>query len=152
MPAIVQTLNTVECPVEFTSEDKKLIKKVVQVLKPFEEATKMLSDHDASISMVIPIVTMILRSLEINAKDDFGVIGMKRSLKYGMNQDNRFGGIESKIHYALATLLDAKWKRHFFRDPNTLGWIKNVAVDKIVESLIQDADTEVLFIMLTVSA
>ena len=40
--------------------------KIIQILKPFYEITKMLSKHDASISVVTPCVTFTLDSLEEN--------------------------------------------------------------------------------------
>ena len=50
-PALVQTLNDIENPpVEFTRKDWDLIDQVLSVLAPFEEATRELSNRDASVA------------------------------------------------------------------------------------------------------
>ena len=117
-PALVQTLNTVEgADVEFSKSEWTTMRKVLGILKPFEEATQWLQCHDASISMAIPIVTTIILSLDEETADDHGVLTMKRSLKKGML--SRFPTMEEKEHYILATLLDTKFKRFFFREENT---------------------------------
>ena len=84
MPALVQTLSNVDAPVEITKSDWELIKKVLKVLKPFQDATKMLSEHDASVSMAIPIITTIMKALEVSDEDQ-GVKTMKRALMRNMS-------------------------------------------------------------------
>ena len=116
------------------------MEKIVGVLKPFVDATEMLSSRDASISMAIPFVTSIMTSLDVIGADT-GVKTMKRKLKEAMEE--RFAGMEGNDHYAVATLLDCKYKKHFFRDPSTLDRAKNVIVDKIVQALQMDMTTEV---------
>ena len=64
------------------------MRKVLGILKPFEEATQWLQRHDASISMAIPIITTIIQSLDEETADDHGVLTMKKLLKKGML--NRF--------------------------------------------------------------
>ena len=59
------TLGKIEDPpVEFLWRDWKLMEQVIQVLKIFKDATLELSSRDASISMVIPMVTCIISDLE----------------------------------------------------------------------------------------
>ena len=70
-----------------TRQDWDKLLQVVQVLKPFKEATEMLSRYDASISMGIPIVSLIIKSLELeNRAEETGVLGMKRALKEAMKK------------------------------------------------------------------
>ncbi len=45
--------------IQFSSQDWILIAKVVKILKSFEEATKLLSAKDATISHLIPIVFLL---------------------------------------------------------------------------------------------
>ena len=52
-------------------------RKVLRVLKPFEEATKKASFHNASIGIVIPLVNALIRQLEANDKDD-GIRNIKK--------------------------------------------------------------------------
>ena len=118
-------------PVELTTQDWKLMEKVVRVLKPFKEATLILSKKDASISAAIPITTLIMTSLEEeDPKDDRGVLGMKRALL--RNMETRFAHLETQFHYTAATLLDSKYKHYFFRDPETYERTKDYIVERIV--------------------
>ena len=136
-PAVINTVadESLDVPVDFTSSDWKLMKKVVRVLEPFEEATKMLSEHDASISQVIPFVTTILGSLNDETPDDYGVLGMKRGLKEAMLKDNRFGNVENQEIYTVATLLDSRYKGYFFRNEETYADTKRAIIEKLVDAL-----------------
>ena len=110
-PALVQTLNDIENPpVEFNRKDWDLIDQVLSVLAPFEEATRDLSNHDASISMTIPTIT-IIDSLQVG-DEDHGVKGLKRSLKASM--EARFCAVEAYEHFTIASFLDVKYKDQFF--------------------------------------
>lgn len=142
MPAVVNTLQHMENPpTEFTHADVKLMEKVVRVLKPFKEATLMLSKKDASISAAIPVTTLIITSLaKENPRDDRGVLGMKRGLRD--NMETRFSGLEVQFHYSAATLLDSKFKHYFYRDPSTTERTRTYLVDKIVNDLKSGQDSD----------
>ena len=43
--------------------------------------------------------------------------------------------MEEKDYYSASTLLDAKFKKNMFRNPDTLERTKTLLVDKIVEAL-----------------
>ena len=129
-----------DAPVEFTKQDWDLIPLVLTVLQPFQDATKMLSYQDASISLAIPIVTGIMKSLNVT-HDDHGVKTMKRKLMENMGR--RFAGIEEDDDYAVATLLDCKFKKYFFRDSGTLERVKEVVIEKIVEDLREEDNSQV---------
>ena len=143
MPAVVETMSNVpQVPVDFNSQERTLMKKVLLVVEPFKDATDMLSSHDASISMVIPCVTMIIDGLEKeNPAEEHGVLTLKRSLKEAMKQ--RFANIEDVEGYYVSTLLDSKYKGHFYRDPFTLTLAKDALTDQLVELLRDEAPTEV---------
>ena len=132
--AVIDTIRHVEnVPVEFVNADWALMKKIVGVLKLFHEVTVMLSAHDASISMAIPAVTMIIKDLEPVPREDHGVIGMKRALKDDMLQ--RFSDMESQEHYSVATLLDSRYKKYFYRDTDSLDEAKNVLTEKLIDRI-----------------
>lgn len=133
--AVAQTLRHMNsAPVEFRDQDWQLMKKVVRVLKPFKEATLMLSEKDASISTAIPVATLIIQSLEEeDRQEDMGVLTMKRDLK--KNMKTRFSHLETEFHYTAATLLDSKFKHLFYQDPDTLQITKDHIVDKMVHDL-----------------
>ena len=78
---------------------------MLSVLAPFEEATRDLSNHDASISMTIPTITTIIESLEVG-DEDHGVKGLKRSLKASM--EARFCAVEAYEHFTIASFLDVR--------------------------------------------
>ena len=52
-------------------------------------------------------------------------------------------GIEDKEHYALASLLDAKYKGYFFRDPAALERAKSKLIEKLVEAMSNETEAEV---------
>ena len=91
---------------EFSGTEWKTMQKVVNVLKPFEEATRALSAHDASISMAIAYVTMLIKGLEVETADDVGVLTMKRALRHAMV--TKFSTMEQNKRYNVATLLDSR--------------------------------------------
>ena len=142
-PALVQTLiNLEDVGMEFNRNEWDTMEKVIRVLRPFEEATRWLSREDSSISMTIPIVTTIIKSLETEASNDTGILTMKRNMKTAM--EIRFKDIETEEHYTIATLLDTKFKRHFYRKPCTFELAKASLINKLVEALENDADSEVI--------
>ena len=133
--ALVNTLSSLatNAPVEFSNAEWGTMRKITTVLKPFKEATEILSHRDASISMAIPIVTTILSDLETESREDHGVLTMKRDLAKYMKE--RFDNMEGENYYSAATLLDAKFKKNMFRDPDTFERTKTLLLDKILESL-----------------
>ena len=119
--------------VEFTAQDWSLMKKIVKVLKPFEQATKILSYSDASISMVIPIIFTIRLGLETRQKDEIGVITLKKNLL--KNLQNRQGFLEDREEYYLATYLDPRFKWYFFTKHDTRQKCKTKILSKLKEKL-----------------
>ena len=102
------------------------MQKVVTVLKPFEKATKLLQSNDASISLVIPVITTILKELDISpSNEDLGVKTMKRALKSAML--NRFCDIEKDEKFILASFCDPRIKCCFFQDKST----KDYCIERI---------------------
>ena len=140
-PSLVQTLsNLPQVPVSFSSQDWDLMKKVLNVLEPFKDATDKLSANDASISMVIPTVTLIIDGLEDeNPTEERGVLTIKRSLKAAMKE--RFAGIEDMEAYSVSTLLDSKYNGEFYRDPHTLTVAKEILTVELVKLIRADSGT-----------
>ena len=93
-------MNTPEVGTEITTNEWDLLSKVTPILKTFYEATLMLSKKDASISMVIPLVTVIIHQLKVTPKSkaDHGVKALKRGLSEAMS--TRFADIESSNYYS----------------------------------------------------
>ena len=137
-PALISTLaNYPDLGIEFSNNEWILLKKVVKILKPFQTATKMLSKADATISQVIPIVTTIMKELEVNGCD-FGVKTTKRSLLDGMNE--RFKGIEFREKCAYATVLDTRYKGYVFRDKTALELVRGGLITKLENAIAKDTE------------
>ena len=111
-PAIAATLLEIDFDIEFSSAEWTLCDKIVTCLKYFEEATKLLSSKEASISSTIPFVFTIIRALE-TTNEDLGIKGMKNKLKSAMIE--RFRDIEKYEHYSVPCLLDPRYKQYFLK-------------------------------------
>lgn len=112
--------------------DWELMAKVVTVLKVFKEATQMLSSSQASISQVIPLITVIKAALK-RGRDDQGVKTLK--VKLNNSLERRFGHKEFDTKYSVATLLDPRYKKSFFQSKQA----KDVAVSSLLEELKKEA-------------
>ena len=73
-----------------------------------------MSKASACISLTIPTITSLLLTLSPSNNDsDGGVKDLKRRLK--ANLESRVEQYEHRDIYAIATLLDPRFKEHFFR-------------------------------------
>ena len=127
--ALIPTIANCEgLDIEFNNNDWKNMEKVVKVLQPFEEATKLLSKSSASISQAIMIVTVIIKALS-KTEDDWGVRTTKRAMIKALEQ--RFSSMEMENHYSIATFLDPRYKSYFFRDPETAVRVKEILSNKL---------------------
>ena len=125
---------------KFFERDWRLLKNVCKVLEPFKSATVQLSSQAACISLYIPTVTCVLKSLEPSAqnKDDEGVKDLKLRLKN--NFKDRMAGVESNKIYYLSTILDPRFKNKFFRNDN----YRKYAEEELCRLLSMDVDTNPL--------
>ena len=98
-----------------TDKDWKIMKNVVKVLNPFKSATEQLSANAACISESIPIVSILQKTLDVCGESDQGVKDLKKRLSDNLRR--RTAGMEDLDNYTLATLLDNRFKNHFFQDP-----------------------------------
>ena len=124
--------------VSFYNTDWELIAKCVNILNVFKEATLMLSSSDASISQVIPIVKLIHDSLAVNRRNDRGVITLKRNLSEALSR--RFAIKEDLEKYAVATLLDPRYKKLFFQDDEKCDDAVKTLLALLKEEARNDAD------------
>ncbi|XP_039514865.1 zinc finger BED domain-containing protein 4-like [Pimephales promelas] len=88
------------------------LKKIVTVLEPFEELTRKISSATSTGADVIPAVTVLTRLLAEENSTDSGIKTMKSTLLQAVSR--RFSSIESEPLYAVATLVDARYKDRFF--------------------------------------
>lgn len=52
-------------------------------------------------------------------------------------------GMELKEEWAIATILDGKYKKYFFRDPDAYERAKSAVIEKLVQAMQEDTNTEV---------
>ena len=108
--------------VDLTKNDWELIEKVVKSLKPFEDATKMLSNSQACISSFIPVITTIIKNLETG--QEHGVKTYRKNLKGSM--EIRFASVENEKVLIVSTFLDPRYKDCYFRNPGTVTFAKEI--------------------------
>jgi hypothetical protein len=100
----------------------------------FYEATLQMSHSSSCISEVVPVVTILLNALA-QGKNDAGVIGYKFNLRSRLRDS--MGDFEKNPTYAVATLLDPRYKATFFQD------VENV--DAAKKNLISLIKAEILY-------
>ena len=54
-------------------------------------------------------------------------------------------GMELKEEWAIATILDGKYKKYFFRDPDAYERAKSTLIEKLVQAMREDTNTEVKY-------
>ena len=84
---------------------------MIDVLKPFYDATLDICFDDACISIVISVIAMLKAKLQA-ATDDRGLMQMKAELRDAMAQ--RFASIKKSPHVLASTLLDPRFKDMYF--------------------------------------
>jgi len=68
---------------DLTAAQWKLAEKVIKLLKPFEEATEDISSDLSSIVLFIPIVSSLIRLLQVD-EEDSGIMSMKQNMSLSM--------------------------------------------------------------------
>lgn len=107
-----------------------LINKIINALSPIEEVTKSISADAASISVIIPFLRIIRKTLDDHHQDS-GICTMKSEMKKLL--EKRFAGVERNEKFNIATILDPRFKNKFFSHPS---------VSNNVKSLVQAHQTE----------
>ena len=124
--------------VELQTSNWVLAEKVVKILRIFEEATIATSSNHASAGLVIPVLNSILLSLqEGNSTEDSGVTRMKREMLSLLQ--THYTGTESNKFYAVATLLDPRFKLKVFSTSSSKALAKQMLIAEC-EELISTTD------------
>ena len=87
-----------------------LAEKIVATLLPIDELTNSVSADSASVSVIIPFVKMLIKTLEKHHNDS-GVKTMKKEMLLSVKR--RFSDIESNVPLVIACLLDPRFKDKF---------------------------------------
>lgn len=96
-------------------EEWKIIESFIELLRPFEEATRELSNSHALISSVIPIIQMLEKKVDdyLTRSHEFDPIKHAvTSLKSELS--TKFSSLRENHLYIIATYLDPRYKHKFF--------------------------------------
>ena len=105
-----------------------LVRKCVDILSPIEEITHSISARLACVSIVIPYIRVLIRTLEKNDEDS-GVRTMKSQIIHSLR--SRFAGVEERRELALATMIDPRFKDKFFSGNIIKATIKEWLLEEI---------------------
>ena len=123
--AITATVVELEVPIELSISNWALAEKTVKILQVYEEATREASGNYATAGVVIPIVNSIMRSLDV-VDEDVGIMKMKREMLKSLKE--RYRHMESNEYYAIATLLDPRFKQKVFSSSSSAALAKQMLI------------------------
>lgn len=131
LKATIPNLN-VDLPV-IPSEEWNSIAQICEVLKPFEDVTKIISGETYLIASKALVLITGLNSLcdqllQRNFFDSVNVLIEK--LKQGI--EARFGEIEKNQAIGICTLLDPRFKQHAFEDQALMLRAKTAILNKVI--------------------
>lgn len=101
-----------DLPATLSAHQWMLMENIVSLLAPFEQMTKEISSAKASAAEVIPLIAALKRLLGKEVETDHGVKTAKKTLLEAVNK--RFQDTESNPLYCIATILDPRFKEHYF--------------------------------------
>ena len=102
-----------------------LAEKTVKILQVYEEATCKANSNYATAGVVISVVNSIIHSLEIT-DGDAGIMKMKREMLKSLKDCYRH--MESNEYYAIATLLDPRFKQRVFSSSSSAVLAKQMLI------------------------
>uniref|UniRef100_A0A8C3S0L6 Uncharacterized protein n=1 Tax=Chelydra serpentina TaxID=8475 RepID=A0A8C3S0L6_CHESE len=95
--------------------DWPLIRILCQILRPFDDATKLVSGTDASISQAIPLICLLekkLLSLVQRYEGEETGQALVHSLLQTLRGNRQIAEIRAQEHYVLATYVDPRFKNN----------------------------------------
>ena len=107
-----------------------LAEKIITVLTPMDEITNSISADASSISVVIPFLRMLTKTLEKEHHDE-GVRQMKRGMLRSLC--SRYDDVEDYEYLVLATLLAPRFKDKFFSGAPARAKAREMLEDKLKE-------------------
>ena len=116
-----------DIPIELSSSNWILAEKTVKILQVYEEVTCEASGNYATAGVVIPVVNGIIRSLEITDVDA-GIMKMKREMIKSLKDRYCNRHMESNEYYAIATLLDTRFKQRVFSSSSSAALAKQMLI------------------------
>ncbi|XP_053181398.1 zinc finger BED domain-containing protein 4-like [Scomber japonicus] len=120
-----------ELPTTLTATQWGIMEKMITLLKPFEQLTRDISSAEATAADVIPGVVSLTRLLAKMDESDKGVQTAKHTLLEAVSK--RFNGVQTEPLYAIATMVDARYKDRYF-DPDKKEEARNMLL-KVVDEM-----------------
>ncbi|KAI4455847.1 zinc finger bed domain-containing protein 4 [Holotrichia oblita] len=123
----VVSLYLTETTVNFenlSSTEWNILEKYIPLLKPFEEVTKIISSNFSSISEIIPHLKTLQKYLSHYIDENDQIMQLKVILENELKTRFERFGLEQNKLFTLATLLDPRYKLHFFQTDN-VGTVKS---------------------------
>ncbi|XP_063792088.1 E3 SUMO-protein ligase ZBED1-like [Pseudophryne corroboree] len=109
-----------DAPPMLTDPELEDVGEILEILEPFQAATKLLvEEHYLAGSMVIPVTSIILDKLERLHPNKVAPLNVLAEAIGGMKRS--FGTVEHVFLLAVATFLDPRFKNMYFSDPTTLS-------------------------------
>ena len=71
----------------------ELSRKVINLVKPFEEATEDISSKSSSMALFIPVVNLLSKLLQVD-EEEYGIMAMKQKMLLSMQ--TRFGSCKAQ--------------------------------------------------------
>lgn len=128
-------------PPMLTAEELELVAECIQILKPFEVATKDISGEKyISGSLVIPLTNCLRTSLEkINLTS---LISNRLKVELEKQIEKRLSPMEKNALLASATILDPRFKKIHFQSPVNVANVITRLKQEMWRELKQDFDPE----------
>ncbi|KAK3883453.1 hypothetical protein Pcinc_012229 [Petrolisthes cinctipes] len=120
-----------------SSDELETVKSAVQVLEPFEEATReMLSEKFTTLSKIIPLIRT-LQDCTVSRKANIFSLCDELQKQFA----KKFTGMEANFHIAAGTLLDTRFKKVSFSDIGNSKRIEERLIN-IMKAVIDDQETQ----------
>lgn len=117
------------------------MEKVLRLLQPFEEYTKLMSNDNSCISEVIPAVTVLKKFLSRqDGEKTAGVRTMRDELSSAL--ERRFQTAFSSKNFVLATTIDPRFKTKFSKDESCSMLVNECHVQGSSESHMVTSNTK----------
>ena len=97
---------------QLSANQLDLMNKIINAHPLIEEVTKSISADAASISVIIPFIRIITKTLD-DHHEDSGICTMKSEMRKSLGK--RFAGAERNEKLTIATMLDPRFKNKFFQ-------------------------------------
>ena len=122
-----------------TTKQLELAEKIIAALSPIDEITKSVSSSSASISVIIPFVKMLDKTLKKH-HDDLGVRTMKNAMLASLSR--RFKDVEQNVPLVIACLLDPRFKDRFFSSVSKQAEARKILIEEMEQEKARQVESD----------